>query len=441
MGRGSEVPPQDLEAERAVLAGMLLGEPRAIFEVAAILRPSDFLLVAHQEVCAAVYALASRREPIDIITVGDELQKADALKRIGDRSGIADLMSHSVSTATIAHHARIVLDHSKRRALAQAGLAMRDRAAMLLAPEEIIETARKDLFRIAKESGGQYTSVHETLMQQADSQEKRWTEFHMITGIPSGINELDEMTSGFQPGELALLAARPSVGKTALAIQVALHVAKANHAVAFASIEMSTEAIVERMTARLSGIDSLSLRRGGLGSENLDRAVSANGELAALPIFIDDSSTQTPARLMARTMERPGIALLIVDYLQLVHASKTRGRIENRNQELGAVSEGLKAIAKELSIPVLALAQLRRPRQGEENRRPHLSDLRESGQLEADADLVILLHRPEPKRGENERRDFLEAIVAKQRNGPVGTIGLRYARATGTITPWEKAYA
>lgn len=413
---------QQPDAERILLGGMLLGDTKTIYEVAAILRSQDFLHPFHRELASEIFQMASRHEPIDLPTVA---QRLGARGVAYDSVYLIELLECCTSSVVAPHWARIVKDQARRRAIVQAALAMRDRALLLASPDEIISEARSELMAIASNDVREAMDLKASLMADADNQEKQWSEFRLVSGVSTGIRELDEMTCGFQPADFVVVGAQTSVGKTAFALQVSKHVAKEHGRVLWFSIEMTRRALQNRLIANESGIDSMRLQRGGLPGELLDRAVTAIGGLAQLPMVVDESPAQTVEKMLAtglRLREEGNLAMVVIDYLQLISGAKGRSRYE----QITEISKNVKAMLRELGCPGLVLSQLRRL---EGNEEPNRSHLRDSGQIEQDSDVILLLHVPDWT-----KPDDLTCIIGKQRNGPLGKVHLKYNRSTGRIS-------
>jgi replicative DNA helicase len=427
-------PPQALEAEAAVLGAMLL-EPETVPTVLQYLKPHDFYLQTHRRVYEAVTALFEQNSPTDIITVTSELKRMKELEAVGGQSFLSSLLDGVLTTAHCEDHARLVLEKSVQRQLITTATeivqASYDEARHA---NELVEEAEQKIFNI-REAGSRksFTPIKELLKTEMERVEKAMSEKKMITGVETGFQELDEKTSGFQPGDLIIIAGRPGMGKTAFALTVA---AKANARrpvpTAIFSLEMSAEALTQRMMCSEAGLSMHNLRRGVISNRQRAHLAAALGNLYEAPLHIDDTPglTALDMRARARRLKSRGpLAMVIIDYLQLMEATSRR-RETNRQQEITEITRALKAMAKELNVPVVVLSQLSRATEKRDDRRPQLADLRESGSIEQDADVVLFLFRPIMyKKGEIvdpnlEREAYLD--VAKQRNGPTGDIPLTY---------------
>jgi replicative DNA helicase len=445
-------PPQALEAESAVLGAMLLN-PDTVPLVIQYLKPDDFYLSAHRKVFAAVIELFNHDSPTDIVTVTGELKRMKELDSIGGQPFLSGLLEGVLTTAHCEDHAQLVLEKSIQRQLiqtatevVQASYDESRRAA------ELVEEAEQKIFRI-REAGSRrnFEPIKDLLNIEMERVEKAMADKKMITGVETGFVDLDERTSGFQPGDLIIVAGRPGMGKTAFALSV---VAKANAKrpvpCAVFSLEMSAEALTQRMMCAEAGLGMHALRRGMITPRQRARLAASLGNLYEAPIYIDDTPGLTALDIRARARRLKSqipLALVIVDYLQLMEAT-TRRREANRQQEITEITRALKAMAKELNVPVVVLSQLSRATEKREDRRPQLADLRESGSIEQDADVVLFLYREILyKKGEisdpNLERQA-ELDIAKQRNGPTGRIDLtfladcmRFENREGRAVPQE----
>ena len=427
-------PPQALEAEAAVLGAMLLN-PETVPTVLQYLKPHDFYLQTHRRVFEAIIALFEQNSPTDIVTVTSELKRMKELEGIGGQPFLSVLLDGVLTTANCEEYAQLVLEKSVQRQLittateiVQASYDESRRAV------DLVEEAEQKIFNI-REAGSRrgFAEVKDLLKTEMERVEKAMAEKKMITGVETGFTDLDERTSGFQPGDLIIIAGRPGMGKTAFALSIA---AKANSRrpvpTAIFSLEMSAEALTQRMMCSEAGLSMHALRRGMLTPRQRTRLAAALGGLYEAPLFVDDTPglTALDMRARARRLKSQGpLAMIIIDYLQLMEATARR-REANRQQEITEITRSLKAMAKELGVPVVVLSQLSRATEKRDDRRPQLADLRESGSIEQDADVVLFLFRPIMyKKGEIadpnlEREAYLD--VAKQRNGPTGEIPLTY---------------
>lgn len=423
------VPPQNIEAEQSVLGAMLL-EKEAIVKVEEILLPQDFYREAHKIIYKTILKLAEKNEAADLVTVTESLRREGKLEDIGGITYITYLANAVPTAANVIYHARIIEEKSLLRKLVSAATEI---AGMGYEANDeistILDTAEKKVMSIGQRRMGQdFAPIKEVVHDAFGRIEKLYETRGGITGLATGFKDFDRLTAGLQPSDLILLAARPSMGKTALALNMAQHIAvREKKAVAVFSLEMSKEQLVQRMLCAEAPIDSQRLRIGELEDNDWRKLVGAADRLSQSNIFIDDTPgiTVMEMRAKARRLKREyDIQLLVIDYLQLMQGSTSSSRNENRQQEISEISRSLKALARELDIPVVALSQLSRGVEARQIKRPMLSDLRESGSLEQDADIVAFLYREDYYNPETEKKNITEFIVAKHRNGPVDTVQL-----------------
>jgi replicative DNA helicase len=417
--------PQNLEAERSVLGAILL-DNHALNAALENLRIEDFFLEQHRRVFQGMVDLGESQHAIDLVTLSDELHRRGELEASGGAAYLASLVDGMPKVANIEHYARIVKEKALLRNLIHTTHGIQQRAFEGEDDSDaILDNAESSIFALAEDRiRVGLLPMKEIVQKNFDRLEKIFREGKSLTGISTGYSELDKLTSGLQPSELVIVAARPSQGKTALALNLAENIAvRAGHPVAIFSLEMSKESLLQRMVASVAQVDAHKFRTGHLGKEDWKRMADALGELASAPLWIDDAGAITVVEIgaKARRLKRDkGLAMLVVDYLQLINA---RGRFNNRNEEVSTITRGLKALAKELQVPVLVLSQLTRAPERDE-RRPQLADLRESGAIEQDADVVMFIYRPNFfKPGATpEEREETELLIAKQRNGPTDRI-------------------
>jgi replicative DNA helicase len=428
--RVERLPPQNTEAEEAVLGGLLI-DPDAIIRVATILRPEDFYREKHAWIYDAIQILHERREPVDFLTVCDELERRGQLKEVGGAAFITSLINAVPTSIHVEHYARIVERTATRRRLLDAAgqiaaLAYQEADDV----EEVVDHAEQILFgvserRIARE----LVPIKVVLSEYYDRIEYLTRHKGEMIGIPTGFSDIDRLLGGLQRSDMVILAARPSVGKTSLALSIAHSATKKyGQRVAFFSLEMSDEQVVQRLISAETAIDSQRLRRGDIAEDEWGRFMKATSDLAETLFYIDDtpSISALELRTKARRLHAEvGIDLLVVDYLQLMRGDY---RSENRVQEISTISRSLKALARELNVPVLALSQLSRSVESRQDKRPILSDLRESGALEQDADVVIFIYRDEMYNENTERQNIADIMVSKHRNGPTGTVSLYFKK-------------
>jgi replicative DNA helicase len=429
------VPPHDLAAERSVLSALVL-DARAFIDVAEEVRADDFYHPAHQTLFKAMVSLHDEQSPVDLVTLSDYLSTRKLLDSVGGPVFLAEIADFEATAAHVVHHARIVRDKAVKRRLIQVATGVvesvyEDDGSC----GELLDAAESKIFDISRsESRGSFRSLHDEMEPTFDYVEAIMSRAGSLTGIPTGYPDLDEMTGGLQNGELVILAARPSMGKTALALNMARNAAMDHQKkVAVFSLEMTTRALVLRLLSSEARVDFSIFRSKYVPTRDFTRLSQAGTRLANAEVWIDDSGSLTILEIKAkcrRLKADKGLDLVILDYLQLAHSD---GRRERKDLEIAEISQGLKALAKELSIPVVALSQLNRgPEQRDpDKRRPNMGDLRESGAIEQDADLIAFIYRDHVYNKEADPHDA-ELIIAKQRNGPTGTVHLhfegRYAR-------------
>jgi replicative DNA helicase len=424
------LPPHSLDAERSVL-GSLLRDNRVIGDVVQILRDENFYRDAHQKIYKGIVGLYDRGQPADLVTLGEHLHQQKQVEEIGGYGYLAELWEAAPTAANVEYYARIVRDKAIVRNLIHAGTdILRDSYNQSCPADELLESAERKILDIA-EMGitGQTYSIDKVLRQAYDRIDQRHQRGHVsISGLPTGYIDLDEKTAGLQDSELIILAARPSVGKTALAVNLARAISvDEGYPVFFVSLEQSRIELAERLLCSQARVDGDKLRKGRLSSEEIRKLHEAGGVLSTAKVFIDDSPGQNMLRIAAnarRLKLREQIRLVIIDYLQLVEPENRR---DSRQEQVAGISRRLKFLSKELNLPVLALAQLNRAPEDRTDHRPRLADLRESGAIEQDADVVMLLNRPEGRDGAVEE-GVLEVIIAKQRNGPTGEIRLAFLK-------------
>lgn len=423
-----KIPPQSIEAEQSVLGSMII-EKEAIFTAMELLREEDFYRTAHRKIFEAIMALSERGEPVDLVTLADELQRRHALEEAGGTAYLSALAGAVPTAANVQYYALIVREKSLLRSLIHA--ATKIITECYEGPpdvEEFLDAAEQQIFEIGKQGKQQgFVPLKEVLKETFDRIERLFDDKRGVTGLSTGFNDLNSICSGLQPSDLIIVAARPSMGKTTLALNMAHHIAvKEKKPVAFFSLEMSRDQLAQRMLCAEAKIDAHKLRRGFLSQEEWQKLTRAVGPLSESPLYIDDSASLSVMEVRAkarRLKSEKGLEAVFVDYLQLMRGFS---RAENRQQELSEISRSLKALAKELSIPVIALSQLSRAVEKRENRRPILSDLMESGGIEANADMVLFIYRESYYNKDTDKGTITEIIVAKQRNGPVGTIELDF---------------
>jgi replicative DNA helicase len=419
------IQPHDLEAEQAVLGAILL-DPAAFASAQALLQPENFYYGRHQRIFAAMADLADRCEPVDLVTLGDLLESRGELGNIGGRGVLAELVTVVASSANVAHHARIVLQHAQRRRLIRLCFDMSEAAYGQQAVDRLLRDTERALLQISSgENDRDWCSMATLSRETAEYVDATAKRGAPVLGIPTGFTTLDSMLGGWQRSDLVIIAARPSMGKTAFAICCALAAAKSGHRGGLLSIEMSRQQIGLRLHGMEAPVNVHSLKTGQLGQDGWWRFANAAQTLEAQPLWVDDSSDLTVEQVAAkaRTLKAThGLDLLVVDYLQLL---QTPGA-ESRQIGMAEASRKLKLLAKELDAPVLCLSQLSREPERRGDRRPVLSDLRDSGAIEQDADIVLFLYRHEVYMPDTQEKGLAEVLVRKHRNGPIGDRRLRF---------------
>lgn len=422
-----KVPPQNTEAEQSVLGGILI-ENEALNRVLEILNCEDFYRDAHRKIFKSMIALSEKNEPSDLVTLTNELNYQNLLEEIGGASYLASLIDSVPTAANIEYYAKIVKEKAILRKLIQAATEIvtqsyEDRGDV----DAFVDDAERLIFQISEHRvRPSFYPIKDIIKESFKTIERLYEKKELITGIPSGFKDLDRKTAGFQAADLIIVAGRPGMGKTAFCLNVAQYAAiEAKIPVAIFSLEMSKEQLALRMLCSEAEVDGQKLRSGFLGESDWPKLTLAAGNLSEAPLFIDDTPaiTNLEIRAKARRLKAEyGLGLVIVDYLQLMKGR----RAERREQEISEISRSLKALAKELSIPVIAISQLSRKTEDRPNRRPQLADLRESGAIEQDADVIIFIYREEFYRQDTPNKGIAEIIIGKQRNGPTGKVDLAF---------------
>jgi replicative DNA helicase len=417
-----------------VLGGMLI-DAEAIVRVVELLDDSMFYREAHRRLFRAMVRLWERNEVVDFVTLSDELRNVGDFETVGGSAALSTLLDAVPTAANIEYHARIVREKGILRRLIEAATSIIQETYENQGDvDDLLDHAEQKIFQIAESNDRKgFVWIKEILWPTFERIEQLQANSSSVTGVPTGFPDLDELTAGFQPGDLVIVAARPSMGKTAFTLNVAQHAAiSAQHAVALFSLEMSKESLVQRILCAEGRVDASRLRTGRLRDEEYAQLATAAGYLNTAPIYIDDTPAISVLEMRAKARrlkaDRPDLALIIVDYLQLMRGA---ARTENRQQEVSEISRGLKALAKELNLPVVALSQLSRAVESRPDKKPMMSDLRESGAIEQDADVIMFLYRPEYYYGPvdkdgNSLEGRAELIIGKQRNGATGTVQLMF---------------
>jgi len=418
-----KIPPQSKEAEVSVLGSILI-DKNAIIEVADIITPDCFYDSAHKLIFEAALDLYEERTPVDLITISERLKKKKALTKVGGRSYLSKLVNSVPTSAHVASYARIIKDlHTKRELISAAAMINEAAFNEELEAQDALDKAEQEIFSLSQRHLKQIpTSLREALAESFDRLDELQKASSGLRGVPSGFTDLDNFLAGFQPSNLIILAARPGIGKTALSLNIARHVSvEEKLPVCFFSLEMSREELVDRLLIRQADIDAWKMKTGQLNEDDLSSLSEAMGVLAEAPLFIDDTPAQSilDMRTKARRLQiEEGLKLIVVDYLQLMRSHR---QWDSRVQEVSEISQGLKNLARELKVPVLALSQLSRAVEARGAARPRLADLRESGSIEQDSDVVMFLYRED-----EDNREVVTCEIAKHRNGPVGNFQLYF---------------
>jgi replicative DNA helicase len=437
------IPPQNIEAEQAVLGAIFL-EPSSLTLASEILIPEDFYRAAHQKIFNAMLKLNDAGKAVDLITVTEELAAAKLLEDTGGVSYLSELAASVPTAANMEYYARIIEEKSLLRRLirtatniAQDGYTREDEV------ETVLSEAEKSILEVAqRKNAGAFHNIKDVLVRTYDNIESMHASVGEITGIATGFTELDKMTAGFQRNDLIIVGARPSVGKTAFALNISQNVAtKTGENVAIFSLEMGAEQLVMRMLCAEGNIDAQRLRTGSLTDEDWSKLTMAMGSLSNAGIFIDDTPGVRVNDIRAkcrRLKQEHGLGMILIDYLQLILGSGRSG--ENRQQEVSEISRSLKQLARELQVPIIALSQLSRGVEQRQDKRPMMSDIRESGSIEQDADIVAFLYRDDYYDKESENKNIIEIIIAKQRNGPTGTVSLAFVKEYNKFVNLERRF-
>ncbi|WP_282138444.1 replicative DNA helicase [Rossellomorea aquimaris] len=437
------IPPQNIEAEQAVLGAIFL-EPSALTTTSEILIPEDFYRHSHQKIYNVMLNLGDGGKAVDLITVTEELAAAKELEDIGGVAYLSELAASVPTAANIEYYAKIVEEKSLLRRLirtatdiASDGYAREDEV------DSLLSEAEKNIMEVAqRKNAGAFHNIKDVLVRTYDNIETLTNRKGDVTGISTGFADLDHMTAGFQRNDLIIVGARPSMGKTAFALNIAQNVAvKAKENVAIFSLEMGAEQLVMRMLCAEGNINAQNLRTGDLTDEDWRKLTMAMGSLSNAGIYIDDTPGIKVGEIRSkcrRLAQEHGLGMILIDYLQLIQGSGRSG--ENRQQEVSEISRSLKGLARELEVPVIALSQLSRGVEQRQDKRPMMSDIRESGSIEQDADIVAFLYREDYYDKEAENKNIIEIIIAKQRNGPVGNVSLAFVKEYNKFVNLERRF-
>src|SRR5690625_1794251 len=443
-GIQDRIPPHNIEAEQAVLGAIFL-EPDSFSIASEVLLPEDFYRASHQRIYKAMFDLFEQGEPIDIVTVTTVLKNAQTLDEVGGVSYLSELADSVPTAANIAYYRNIVEEKALLRRLIRTAT---DIVTFSFENEgevdDVLNEAERNILEVSSRgSVADFKSIGDVLVDVYSNIEELTKSEGEVTGLPTGYRDLDRITSGFQNNDLIIIAARPSMGKTAFALNIAQNVAtKTEKNVAIFSLEMGADQLVSRMLCAEGNIDSQRLRTGRLEDKDWERLAMAMGSLSNAGIFIDDSPGIRVSEIRSkcrRLKQEHGLDMIIIDYLQLIQGSPGSG--ENRQQEVSEISRSLKGLARELNLPLIALSQLSRGVEQRQDKRPMMSDLRESGSIEQDADIVGFLYRDDYYNEESENDSRIEIIISKQRNGPTGTVELAFVKEYNKFVDLEHRYS
>ncbi|WP_347861837.1 replicative DNA helicase [Salimicrobium sp. PL1-032A] len=437
-------PPHNIEAEQAVLGAVFL-EPSAMTTAAEHLLPEDFYRASHQRIFEVMLGLSNRGEPIDLVTVTTALSNNKTLEEVGGVSYLSDIANSVPTAANIGYYTEIVNEKSTLRQLIRTateivttGYSEDDDL------EDILNQAEKEILDVSQRKNSQaFKNIKDVLIDVYDNIEQLHQSDGNVTGIPTGYRDLDTITSGFQRNDLIIIAARPSMGKTAFALNIAQNIAgQTDENVAIFSLEMGADQLVSRMLCAEGNIDAQRLRTGKMESDDWNKLTMAMGSLSNAGIYIDDTPGVRVSEIRSkcrRLKQEHGIGMILIDYLQLIQGSGNSK--ENRQQEVSEISRSLKGLARELNVPLIALSQLSRGVESRQDKRPMMSDLRESGSIEQDADIVGFLYRDDYYDQESENQNIIEIIIAKQRNGPIGNVELAFVKEYNKFVDLDHRYS
>jgi replicative DNA helicase len=425
-----KVPPQNLEAEQSVLGGILL-DNLALNTVLELLETSDFYSEAHRKIFSSIIELSNRNEPCDLITLSNILKDQKRIEQVGGAAYLASLVDNVPSAVNIAYYAKIIKEKSiLRRLIGTATEILNKSYDAGMDIDSVLDQAEHAIFEISENKiRPSFYPIRDIIKDSFKTIERLYAKKELVTGVATGFDKIDDITSGLQNSDLIIIAGRPSMGKTAFALNIAQYAAlEMGVSVAIFSLEMAKEQLATRMLAAEARVDSQRLRKGFLGETDWPKLTTAAGRLSEAPIYIDDTPAITAIEMKAKSRRlkaENGLGLIILDYLQLMRGSSSR---DSREQEISEISRSLKALAKELSVPVIALSQLNRKVEDRTSRRPQMADLRESGAIEQDADLIAFIYRDEVynRSDDNPEKGIAEIIIGKQRNGPTGMVKLAF---------------
>lgn len=437
------IPPHNIEAEQSVIGAVFL-EPESFSTASELLVAEDFYRAGHQRIFAAMMSLADKGEPIDVVTVTTYLQNQKTLDEVGGVAYLSEVAGSVPTAANIEYYSKIVEEKALLRRLIRAAT---DIVTSGFEKEDDVETvlneAEKNILEVSsRQQTGAFKTIKDVLIEVYDTIEQLHQATSDITGVATGFRDLDRITSGFQRNDLIIVAARPSVGKTAFALNVAQNVAvNTDENVAIFSLEMGADQLVQRMLCAEGNIDSQRLRNGQLQADDWSKLTMAMGSLSNAGIYIDDSPGIRVSEIRSkcrRLKQEDGLGMILIDYLQLIQG--TGNSRENRQQEVSEISRELKGLARELNVPLIALSQLSRGVESRQDKRPMMSDLRESGSIEQDADIVGFLYRDDYYDAESEKENIIEIIISKQRNGPTGSVELAFVKEYNKFVDLDHRY-
>jgi replicative DNA helicase len=423
------IPPYSQEAEAAVIGGILLNND-ALSLVQDVISPSDFYVETHRRIYEAIEALSKAALPVDHVTLGNELKKRGDLEKIGGAMVLANLTDSVATMANVDHYANIVKERSAVRKMIYAAQEVVARGFTGYGDAgEFLDESESAIFKASQQYiGAPYAHVSQVVNKTFKELELAANHTGDVTGVPSGFHELDKKTSGFQPSDLIIVAGRPAMGKTALALNIVVNAVKETKRPAnIFSLEMSKDQLVRRMLASEGRVDGTKMRSNRLGRDDWPRLIEAANILSQADIYLDDSAPLTPLEIRAksrRLQAEKNLSIVVIDYLQLMHSGGRK--TDNREQEISEISRTLKALAKELAVPVIAISQLNRSVESRPDKRPMMSDLRESGAIEQDADLILFVYRDEVYNKDTDKTDIAEIIIGKHRSGPTGIVEVRF---------------
>ncbi|MFD2638456.1 replicative DNA helicase [Piscibacillus salipiscarius] len=436
-------PPHNIEAEQSVLGAIFL-EPSAIVQASEILEYDDFYRVSHQRIFEVMVRLTDKGEPIDLVTVMNELREQELLEEVGGVTYLTELAESVPTAANLEYYAKIVDEKSVLRQIISTATGIVTKSFEEKDDlSELIDYAEKSILDVSQQkASGKFRNIKDVLINVYDNIEQLHHQSEEVTGVPTGFKDLDHITSGFQSNDLIIIAARPSVGKTAFALNIAQNVAiHAQENCAIFSLEMGAEQLVMRMLCAEGNIDAQRLRTGSLQEEDWGKLTMAMGSLSDAGIYIDDTPGVKVSEIRSkcrRLKQESGLGMVLIDYLQLIQGSGSSR--ENRQQEVSEISRQLKALARELEVPVIALSQLSRGVEQRQDKRPIMSDIRESGSIEQDADIIGFLYRDDYYNDDTEKENIIEIIIAKQRNGPIGTVELAFVKEYNKFVDLDRKY-